>query len=101
MPLARERPQFYRGQFEYNAARAAIALLPELVTIDQLKDIDDEAKYGAAARDFSDPRQSPLRATFASMTCASRSSRSASVPFSIFPPFAWSKWTAPGLASAL
>jgi hypothetical protein len=44
LSLARERLQFDRAQFEYNAARAAIAILPELVAIDQMPHIDDEAK---------------------------------------------------------
>lgn len=42
--VARERLQFDRTQFEYNAARAALALLPELVAIDQMNGLDDEAK---------------------------------------------------------
>jgi hypothetical protein len=44
LALGRERLQLDRTQFEYNAARAALALLPELVAVDQLNDIDDEAK---------------------------------------------------------
>jgi hypothetical protein len=44
LALARDRLQFERIQFEYNAARAAIALLPELIAIDQMTDLDDEAK---------------------------------------------------------
>jgi hypothetical protein len=44
LALARERLQFDRAQFEYNAARAALAILPELIAIDQMTDIDDEAK---------------------------------------------------------
>jgi hypothetical protein len=44
LALARERLQLERTQFEYNAARAAIALLPELIAIDQMTGIDDEAK---------------------------------------------------------
>jgi hypothetical protein len=42
--LARERLEFQRRQFEYNAARAALSALPELVAIDEMKQIDDEAK---------------------------------------------------------
>jgi hypothetical protein len=44
LALARERHQLDKTQFEYNAARAAIALLPELIAIDQMTNIDDEAK---------------------------------------------------------
>jgi hypothetical protein len=44
LALSRERLQFSRAQFEYNAARAALAILPELIAIDQLTDIDDESK---------------------------------------------------------
>jgi hypothetical protein len=44
LTLARERLQLDRTQFEYNAARAALALLPELIAIDRLTGIDDEAK---------------------------------------------------------
>lgn len=44
LALARERLQFDRAQFEYNAARAALAILPELIAIDQMTGIDDEAK---------------------------------------------------------
>lgn len=44
LALGRDRLQLERTQFEYNAARAAIALLPELIAIDQLTDIDDESK---------------------------------------------------------
>jgi hypothetical protein len=44
LALGRERLQFDRAQFEYNAARAALALLPELIAIDQITNIDDEAK---------------------------------------------------------
>jgi hypothetical protein len=44
LDLGRQRLQFDRTQFEYNAARAAIALLPDLVAIDGARDIDDEAK---------------------------------------------------------
>jgi hypothetical protein len=44
LALSRERLQFDRAQFEYNAARAALAILPELIAIDQLTDVDDEAK---------------------------------------------------------
>jgi hypothetical protein len=44
LALSRERLQFDRAQFEYNAARAALAILPELIAIDQLTGIDDEAK---------------------------------------------------------
>jgi hypothetical protein len=44
LALSRERLQFDRAQFEYNAARAALAILPELIAIDQMTDIDDEAK---------------------------------------------------------
>ncbi|HUS37104.1 MAG TPA: hypothetical protein VM680_17290 [Verrucomicrobiae bacterium] len=44
LALSSERLQFDKTQFEYNAARAALALLPELTAIDQTRDIDDEAK---------------------------------------------------------
>jgi hypothetical protein len=44
LALGRGRLQLDRTQFEYNAARAALALLPELNAIDQLNNIDDEAK---------------------------------------------------------
>jgi hypothetical protein len=42
--LGRDRLQLDRAQFEYNAARAALSVLPELIAIDQLTNIDDEAK---------------------------------------------------------
>jgi hypothetical protein len=44
LALGRERLQFDKTQFEYNAARAALTILPELIAIDQTHDIDDEAK---------------------------------------------------------
>jgi hypothetical protein len=42
--LAREKLNLERRQFEYNAARVALSLLPELIAIDQMTDIDDEEK---------------------------------------------------------
>jgi hypothetical protein len=44
LALARERLQFERAQFEFDAARAALAILPDLNAIHQRHDLDEEAK---------------------------------------------------------
>lgn len=60
LALARERLQFDRAQFEYNAARAALAVLSELIAIDQMTGIDDEAKiWRVRDRLFGAPPGSP------------------------------------------
>jgi hypothetical protein len=61
LALARERLHFEKTQFEYNAARAAIALLPELVAIDQISTIDDEAKIWRVRERLFGSAPSPLR----------------------------------------
>lgn len=48
--ISRERLEFDRTQFEYNAARAALALHAELAAIHGLADIDDEEKIWRVRR---------------------------------------------------
>src|ERR1051325_872463 len=77
LALSRERLQFDRAQFEYNAARAALAILPELIAIDQMTDIDDEAKiwrvrdrlFGASPASHSMPND---RCSMIDPQCANR-----------------------------